>query len=60
MERLTAVVVLVLGGMVLLATGYSVSVGSWEMTLGRALILLLVIVGMWRAASRLHRPPSGP
>lgn len=58
MERLTAVVMLVLGGLILLATGYSVAVGAWETTLGKVLLLLLVIVGMWRAVSRLRRPSS--
>lgn len=58
MERLTAVVVLVLGGLVLLATGYGVAVGAWETSLVKVLVLLLVIVGMWRAVSHLRRPSS--
>ena len=55
MERLTAAVVLALGGLVLLTTAYSVAVGTWETTLGKGLILLLVVVAMWRATSRLRR-----
>lgn len=57
-ERLAAVVVLVLGGLALLATGYAVAVEAWESSLAKVLILLLVIVGMWRAASHLRRPSS--
>ena len=55
MERLTAVVVLVLGALVLLTAALSVAVGAWETTLGKVLVLLLVVVGMWRAASHLRR-----
>lgn len=59
MERLAAVVVLALGGLVLLATSYSVTVKAWEASLGRVLILLLIVVGMWRAAVHLRRSSSG-
>lgn len=55
MERVTAVVVLVLGAIVLLVTGYSVALGVWETTLAKVLVLLLVVVGMYRAAGRLRR-----
>lgn len=58
MERLTAVVVLAIGGLVLLAWGYSVSVGAWETTAVKVLVLLLVLVGMWRAVSHLRRTSS--
>ena len=58
MERLTAAVVLVLGALVLLTTGYSVAVGAWETTFGKVLVLLLVVVGMWRASGHLRRPSN--
>ena len=57
MEKLSAVVVLVLGGLVLLATVASVAVGQWETTLARVSVLLLVLVGMWRASSHLQASP---
>ena len=54
MERLTAVVVLALGALVLLATMVSIALGEWETTLGKVLVLLLVLVGMWRAVGHLR------
>ena len=56
MERLTATVVLVLGTLVLAATLVSVATDSWEPTVGRILVLLLVGLGMWRVAPHLRRP----
>lgn len=58
MERLAAVVVLVLGGLVLLATALSLAVGAWDTTVSKALVLLLVMIGMGRAVSHLRRPSS--
>ena len=58
MERFAAVMVLVVGGLFLLATVASVAVGQWETTLARVSVLLLVLVGMWRASS--HLQPSSP
>lgn len=58
MERLTAAVVLALGALVLLATVVSVALGVWETTLGKALFLLLVLAGMWRAIGHLRDPSA--
>lgn len=58
MERFTAVVVLVLGAVVLLGTAASAVLGSWESTGGKALFLLLVVVGMWRAVGHLRSAPA--
>ena len=57
MERFTAVVVLALGALVLIATVVSVALGLWETTVGNVLLLLLVAVGMWRAVGHLQIPP---
>ena len=54
MERLTALTVLVLGLTVLLLTALSVAWGEWESTVGRLLLLLLVLLGMWRAVAHLR------
>ena len=54
MERLTAVVTLALGALVLVATVASVAGGRWETTLGKVLFLLLVLMGMWRAEGHLR------
>lgn len=56
MERLTAVVILALGSLVLMATIASVAGDRWETTLGKVLFLLLVLIGMWRAAGHLRHP----
>lgn len=56
MERFTAVVVLALGSLVLIATAVSVALGLWETTVGKVLFLLLVVVGMWRAVGHLQIP----
>ena len=55
-ERLAAAVVLALGSVVLLATVVSVALEHWETTLGKVLLLLLVLIGMWRATGHLPRP----
>ena len=57
-ERFAAVMVLVVGGLFLLATIASVVLGQWETTLAKMAVLLLVLVGMWRASS--HLQPSSP
>ena len=56
MERFTALLVLALGATVLLATAVSVSLGSWQSTTGKLLLLLLVVLAMWRAFTHLRRP----
>lgn len=55
MERPAVLVVLALGAMVLLATAISLALGHWDLTLGRTMLLLVVVVGMWRASVHLRR-----
>ena len=56
MERVAAIFVLALGATVLAAAAVSVIFGFWQSTLGKALLLLLVVVAMWRASTHLRRP----
>lgn len=56
MERLTALFVLTLGATVLAATALSLSLSSWQSTIGKVLLLLLVVLAMWRAFTHLRRP----
>ncbi len=59
-ERLTAVVVLVLGGLLVLATAAGVAHGRGDRIVVYVPVLLLVLVGMWRAGGHLHpAPPAG-
>lgn len=58
MERLTAVIVLALGAVILMATAYSVAVGVWETTLAKTAFLLLVVAGMYRATGHLRGASS--
>lgn len=55
MERFTAVVVLALGGLFLNATVASATLGRWETTVGKVLVLLLIVVAMWPALGHLRR-----
>jgi hypothetical protein len=55
-ERLAAVTVLALGALVLLATAVSMALGYWENAAAKVLVLLVVAVGMWRAAGHLGGP----
>lgn len=57
MERLTAVVVLVLGGLVMPVPVASVALGQWETTLAKVLVLLPILVTMWRASGHLQPSP---
>ena len=56
MERLTAVVILALGALVLIAMIASVAGGRWDTTLGKVLFLFLVLIGLWRAEGHLPHP----
>lgn len=56
MERFTAIVVLALGALVLIATIVSVAIDPWETTVGNVLVLLLVGVAMCRAVGHLRDP----
>ncbi|MBC7374695.1 MAG: hypothetical protein H7323_11965 [Frankiales bacterium] len=58
MERFAAGVVLVVGGLFLIATVASVVLGHGETTLARVAVLLLVLLGMLRASR--HLQPSSP
>lgn len=55
-ERVTAMVVLALGSLVVIATVFSVTRNPRETLLGNAFVLLLVVVAMWRAVGHLQAP----